>query len=153
MPPPVGIIIRFNPGTTIEDIEQISARLQSLEVALLEIGLLLSDAMAANFMTAPWPPLKESTIQRKRAAGYPLDPLIRTRAMSGAATGGEWSAGRLGGGSFRATLDVPRYSLFHMPKDVGGFAPTKFMPARDYAFIPDSYVPQAVDILHDWITS
>jgi hypothetical protein len=143
---PISILMIFHPMGTIERMEQLSSRLNSLEVPLLEIGAFISDFMAFNFLRAPWPALRETTIQRKRAMGFPIDSLVRTGAMKDAATGARWSAGRLGGGSFMATLEVPGYSKWH-------WEGTRFMPERDFALIPEEAGSKMVDIIEEYLNS
>lgn len=152
------LVFAFHPGTTIADLERVYARLSGFEQPLLSIGGILSDKMALNFARQPWPPIKDSTNKRKRMAergqlSLFYDPLVRTGAMKGAATEGNWQSGRLGGGSFMAILEIPGYSAFHMPKSEGGYGPTRFMPVRDFAFIQDDLSQEVGDIIMDWVTS
>ncbi len=129
--------ITVNPGDTITTLERFVARLNQLDEFLLDLGQVVSDEMAVTFSTAPWPPLAAATIAQKQAEGMPLAVLIRSQEMYGAAVGGLWQA--TGGGTdAEAVLEVPGYSGFH-------FEGTSFMPARDYAMLPNDFGAQTLD--------
>lgn len=136
----------FDPGTSIEHLEDIQFRLHNQEPMILGFGLVLSNYMAINFASAGqgrWPPLAPSTIERKARAGYPLDPLVRTGVLRDATSGGEWQAGRLGS-DFIGVLEIPPYGAFHIEG-------TAFMPARDFTFIPDSIEAEIGAVAEEWI--
>jgi hypothetical protein len=115
-------------------------KLGNLATFLREIAALISQQFEFNFNSAPWPPLAAATIASKQAQGYPLDILVRTGAMKDAATSGAWRVS-----SELAELGVPGYSGFH-------FEGTSFMPARDYAYLPDSFGEQAGAILQEYLS-
>lgn len=125
------------------DLEMINTKLQDMSGFLLDVGQLWSDEMAFNFATANWPPLAARTIADKIAGGYPLAPLMRTQALREAAIGGDWSASG-GGGKAIAQLDLPGYGTYHIES-------TRFMPARDFSFIPASFDAKLADEFVGWL--
>lgn len=123
-----------------EHLQLLQERLLNMEEPMLEIGHIVSQFIEANFATADWPPLSPETIRLKESLGYPTDPLIRTGKMfTQAALSEEWQVSRAGRG-WVAKLEVPGYSAFH-------FSGTRFMPARDYALLPDSIEGYVLAIL------
>src|SRR5919106_225230 len=123
------IVITVNPGTTIEHLERLQDYLaDDLNIFVEDVGNLITDQMSFNFSSSPWPPLAASTLALKQAYGYPLDVLVRTGAMKDDATLSPWLVTEKGG-DIVGEIDVPAYSEFH-------FEGTRFMPARDYAFLP-----------------
>lgn len=76
-----------------------------------------------------WPPLKESTLEKKARGGFPLDILKETEALYDSLTKGKGNASEAGG--FALTTDLSlhfgtsiHYAIFHK---LG----TRFMPKRD----------------------
>lgn len=134
--------IIFNPGNSIEHLEDIDYRLRNQEPMLLNMGLLLSEFMAAQWGQG-WPPLAQSTLERKAREGFSDEILVRTGDLKEAVTGGEWNASRSGGG-FVATLEVPSYGSFHIEG-------TSFMPVRDFTFVPDTVEAGLANIAEEWI--
>lgn len=140
------IEVIFNPGTSIEHLEDIEFRMRNQEPMVLGIGLVLSNYMAMNFASGGqgrWPPLAASTLARKAAQGYPPDMLVRTGELEDSVSGGEWQVGRVGG-DFIGVLDVAGHGGFHIEG-------TDFMPARDFTFIPDSVEAEIGAVAEEWL--
>lgn len=125
MPGSITIVITSDEITPT--MQELQNKFSDLSELLLAVGAVWSQQMAMNFATAPWPPLAIETVARKMVEGYPMDMLVRSGDMKGAATEGEWSAS-----GNEAHLMVPGYSQFH-------FDGTSFMPARDYSFLSASF--------------
>lgn len=137
------ITITINVGSTLSDLERIKYLLENLDIWLLDLGVIVSDEIKINFDKSDWEPLSATTIARKVAGGYPLEPLIRTEAMMQAATGGEWSASKSGKGAI-AVLGLPGYSEFHMDG-------TSYMPARDFTFLSSDFLGKLEDSLAGYL--
>lgn len=135
------ISVNVSVNTTVEHFKQYTKKLQNLAPFLGQVGQLVSWQMAFNFVNAPWPPLAAITIAAKRALGYPANMLVRTGAMKAAATSGAWYVS-----NDTATLRVPGYAGFH-------FEGTRFMPARDFAFLPSSIGPQIEQLFAGYLSA
>lgn len=144
---PFSVSIVVNTQDSIDQLERVTARLASLDEALLLVGEKLSEYMTDTIDTeghGSWEPLSPVTTEIKAALGYDPAMLVRTGDMRGAVENAEWQAQQQGSGLFIAQLEVPLYSHFH-------FEGTRFMPARDYGFIGDDFEPVAIDILESWL--
>lgn len=137
-----GINIVLDPGTTITDLQKWQAKMANLMPFLLAIGTKISEQYKNNFSQAPWTPLAAATLTRKQYGGFPMDILVRTGAMRDAAESGSWQSE----GSDTAVLAVPGYSSFH-------FDGTAHMPARDYAFLPDSFMSVAEQVFAEFLNA
>ncbi len=126
-------------------IDQIRHTLENLEPFLLDVGPVVTDDMLENWVgRGNWPPLKASTLARKAREGYDLSALVRSEALIDAVAGDEWQAGQVGSGTFEAVLPVPGYGFYHRQG-------TRFMPARDWAFISDDVVGDIENIFAEYI--
>lgn len=147
MPYATRIALDVNISDAIEATEIMQVKMAHLELPLAEMAPRWSDHMLTLFETAPWPPLRPSTIAIKSAMGAPSDPLIRTGALRGfagagsSAAGGEWV---IHGGAFGATaiLEMPGYGRFH----VTGFvhANDGFVPARDFTKLDEETIARMI---------
>ena len=139
---PVQILVEAE--DTISDLEALQSKFENLDEFVLMVGELWSSQMEFNFSSNDWPPLAAATIARKQAEGYPLDILVRTKAMKDQAVGGEWSASQMGN-TATAVLGLTDYSRFHID------GPTRWMPQRDFTFLPDKFGEQVEIIFYEYL--
>lgn len=130
---PVMVWIEVDASGPTEALERVQAALEHMERPLADIAPLWSERMKTLFATAPWPPLKASTVALKQRLGYPADPLVRTGALKDRATGGSWTISGQAAGAEARLEGLPTYGKFHITS-------TKWMVARDWTMIDDATV-------------
>lgn len=135
----MNVFVTVDSAAVIAELDRMTMKLSNLAPYLKMLSEIVSQQFEYNFNAQPWPPLAAATIVSKQAQGYPLDILVRTGAMKDAAISGNWQVT-----NSEAKLEVPAYSGFH-------FEGTSMMPARDYAFLPTSFVGQAMIVFEEFI--
>jgi hypothetical protein len=129
-------------------------RIRDMQAPMEAAARIVSEEIAANFEAqgrpGKWPELADSTIRKK--AGQGLDPRIlhATLALYAGASGegygglGSWDIAQTGT-AWTAILEDPTgYGFFHLEG-------TKFMPVRDWAFIPDDAYDEVDQVFLEWL--
>lgn len=131
-------------------------RMKELREPMTDAARAISREIAANFdaegRPARWEELADSTVRKKQSEG--LDPRIlrATTALYDGIVGegmygpGSWDIGP-DGGEWVAVLEDPTgYGWRHL-----NAFPHKFMPARDWTFVPDEVSDEVNAIFYDWL--
>lgn len=136
------------PGVVANAFFVAAERIKDMSAPMEEATRIISDEIKANFdaqgRPGKWPALAESTTRKKTTEG--LDPRIlqATQALYEGVSR-SWDIGQEGGGTWVAVLDDPTgYGFFHLEG-------TKWMPVRDWAFVPDDAIDAIEQAFYEWL--
>lgn len=158
MPARVGIDLVFTPFPAVvaRAFFMSAERMRQLQEPMERVAQIISREIQENFdaqgRPSGWEELKESTVAKKASAG--LDPrilratgaLLDGLTMQGQHGLGSWDISQDGNEWVGVLQDPTGYGWRHLDE-----FPHRFMPSRDWSFVPDETQDEIEDAFRDWL--